>query len=78
MDLVEDVPKPTQEQWLAGLLEAQTYLHSLGITMLQDVNVNLSMVEAFYEAAKRLSSNDHLVLSHSVELGLQEHHVKVH
>jgi predicted amidohydrolase YtcJ len=53
VDLVEKVvPKPTREQWLAGLLEAQTYLHSLGITMLQDANVNPSMVEAYSEAAK--------------------------
>src|SRR5262245_27756172 len=53
VDLVEAVvPKPTQEQWLAGLREAQTYLHSLGITMLQDANVNSSMVEAYSEAAK--------------------------
>src|SRR5262245_249734 len=52
-DRVEKVvPKPTQEQWLAGLLEAQAYLHSLGITMLQDANVNPSMVQAYSEAAK--------------------------
>src|SRR5262245_13255616 len=52
-DRVEQVvPKPTQEQWLAGLLEAQAYLHSLGITMLQDANVNPSMVQAYSEAAK--------------------------
>jgi predicted amidohydrolase YtcJ len=52
-DRVEKVvPKPTKEQWLAGLLEAQTYLHSLGITMLQDANVNPGMVEAYSEAAK--------------------------
>jgi predicted amidohydrolase YtcJ len=49
---VEDVvPKPTQEEWLAGLLEAQTYLHSLGITMLQDANVNPRMVEIYHKAA---------------------------
>jgi predicted amidohydrolase YtcJ len=55
MDLVEAegvVPKPTPEQLRAGLLEAQAYLHSLGITMVQDANVNLSMVRAYSEAAK--------------------------
>ncbi|HEY6383665.1 MAG TPA: amidohydrolase family protein, partial [Pseudolabrys sp.] len=52
VDLVEKVvPKPTPDQWLAGLLEAQTYLHSLGITMLQDANVNPGMVDAYSKAA---------------------------
>src|SRR5262245_24737870 len=53
VDLVEKVvPKPTPDQWVAGLLEAQAYLHSLGITMLQDANVNPDMVGAYSEAAK--------------------------
>jgi predicted amidohydrolase YtcJ len=53
-DLVEKVlPPPTEEQWRAGLLDAQTYLHSLGITMLQDANVNPSMVEAYHKAASK-------------------------
>jgi predicted amidohydrolase YtcJ len=48
VDLVDKVlPQPTEEQWRAGLLDAQAYLHSLGITMLQDANVNPSMVEAY-------------------------------
>ena len=52
VDLVEKVlPETTEEQWLAGLREAQTYLHSLGITMLQDANVNPSMVEIYHKAA---------------------------
>ncbi len=52
VDLVEEVvPQPTPQQWLDGLRDAQTYLHSLGITMLQDANVNPSMVKAYYEAA---------------------------
>jgi predicted amidohydrolase YtcJ len=52
VDLVEKVlPKTTDEQWLAGLRDAQTYLHSLGITMLQDANVNPRMVEIYHKAA---------------------------
>ena len=36
-DLVEKhAPEPTPEDWLAGLREAQTYLHALGITAWQD------------------------------------------
>jgi predicted amidohydrolase YtcJ len=51
-DLVEKVvPQPTDEQWLAGLRDAQTYLHSLGITMLQDANVSARMVEIYHTAA---------------------------
>src|SRR5262245_26870014 len=52
VDLVEKVvPHPTTEQWLAGLREAQTYLHSLGITMVQDANVNPRMLEIYQQAA---------------------------
>lgn len=37
MDLVEDlIPPPTNEQLVAALTEAQSYLHSLGITAWQD------------------------------------------
>lgn len=40
MDLVGDlVPPPTEEELHAGLLEAQRYLHSLGITSWQDAIV---------------------------------------
>jgi hypothetical protein len=54
VDLVDKVlPQPTEEQWRAGLLDAQAYLHSLGITMLQDANVNPSMVEAYHKAASK-------------------------
>src|SRR5262245_43617243 len=52
VDLVEKVvSQPTEEQWLTGLREAQTYLHSLGITMVQDANVNPRMLEIYYKAA---------------------------
>jgi predicted amidohydrolase YtcJ len=41
-DLVEKhAPKPTAEDWLAGLRAAQTYLHPLGITAWQDAHVGL-------------------------------------
>ena len=41
MDLVVPlVPEPTHEEMIAGLLMAQTYLHSLGITAWQDALVD--------------------------------------
>ena len=47
VDLVEKVlPQTTDDEWLAGLREAQGFLHSLGITMVQDANVNPSMVRS--------------------------------
>ena len=49
----EKLPETTQEEWLAGLRVAQTILHSHGITMLQDANVNPGMVDAYHEAARR-------------------------
>src|SRR5262245_46085293 len=45
------LPETTLAEWLAGLDVAQTILHSNGITMLQDANVNLSMVKAYHAAA---------------------------
>jgi predicted amidohydrolase YtcJ len=33
------VPPPTEEEWIAGILRAQAYLHSLGITAWQDAIV---------------------------------------
>jgi predicted amidohydrolase YtcJ len=52
VDLVEKVvPQPRTEQWLAGLREAQGYLHSLGITMVQDANVTPRMLEIYHQGA---------------------------
>jgi predicted amidohydrolase YtcJ len=52
MDLVDEVmPQPTPQQWEAGLREAQGRLHSLGITMVQDANVNPRMLEIYHYAA---------------------------
>src|SRR5215475_2049883 len=53
VDLVEKVlPQTTDDEWLAGLREAQGFLHSLGITMVQDANVNPRMVKIYHEAAR--------------------------
>jgi predicted amidohydrolase YtcJ len=51
VDLIK-VPDATTEQWLAGLKDAQSHLHSLGITMIQDANVNPRMLEIYHEAAR--------------------------
>ena len=52
VDLVEQkLPVTTLEEWLNGLRVAQTCLHSHGITMLQDANVNESMVNVYSDAA---------------------------
>jgi predicted amidohydrolase YtcJ len=70
MDLVEAVvPKPTREQLLAGLLEAQAYLHSLGITMVQDANVNSGMMDAYSEAAKEAAKNRRLMAAQATDPG---------
>ena len=53
VELVDQkLPETTLADWLAGLRVAQTCLHSHGITMLQDANVNASMVNAYSEAAR--------------------------
>jgi predicted amidohydrolase YtcJ len=53
VDLVgKKLPETTLAEWLAGLRVAQTILHSHGITMLQDANVDPSMVNAYSEAAR--------------------------
>jgi predicted amidohydrolase YtcJ len=53
VDLVDKkLPETTLAEWLAGLRVAQTLLHSHGITMVQDANVNPSMVNAYSEAAR--------------------------
>jgi predicted amidohydrolase YtcJ len=53
VDLVDKkLPETTLAEWLAGLRVAQTRLHSHGITMVQDANVNPSMVDAYSEAAR--------------------------
>lgn len=56
MRLVGDLaPEPTQEDWERGLLEAQRYLHSLGITAWQDAIVGGSYptLEAYLAVAGR-------------------------
>jgi len=56
MRLVGDLaPEPTQEEWERGLLEAQRYLHSLGITAWQDAIVGGSYptLEAYLAVAGR-------------------------
>lgn len=53
MDLAEaKVPKPSRAMSLEGLRAAQRLLHSLGITMIQDANVDPRNLEV-YEAAAR-------------------------
>jgi predicted amidohydrolase YtcJ len=52
--LVEDlVPEPTREEWEAGILEGQRYLHSLGITAWQDARVEPPIQEAYVALAER-------------------------
>lgn len=52
-DLVmEYVPKPSREMMLAGLDYSQKYLHSFGITMVQDANVDLDNLETYSDAAR--------------------------
>ena len=52
VNLVEKVvPQPSTKQWLAGLRAAQSYLHSLGITMVQDANVSPRMLKIYHRAA---------------------------
>src|SRR5215813_13460950 len=52
VNLVEKVvPQPSTKQWLAGLRAAQGYLHSLGITMVQDANVSPRMLKIYHRAA---------------------------
>ena len=41
------VPKPGTDEWVAGILNAQTYLHSLGITAWQDAWVTRETLEAY-------------------------------
>ena len=41
------VPKPDRDEWIAGILNAQTYLHSLGITAWQDAWVTEDTLEAY-------------------------------
>ncbi len=56
MHLVGDLaPEPTQEEWERGLLEAQRYLHSLGITAWQDAIVGGSYptLDAYVAVAQR-------------------------
>jgi predicted amidohydrolase YtcJ len=52
--LVEDlVPEPTTEEWEAGILEGQRYLHSLGITAWQDARVEAPIQAAYVALAER-------------------------
>jgi predicted amidohydrolase YtcJ len=51
VDLIH-VPDATTEQWLAGLEDAQSHLHSLAITTIQDANVTPRMLEIYHEAAR--------------------------
>jgi hypothetical protein len=45
------VPKPDKEEWKAAILNAQGYLHSLGITAWQDAWVTPETLEAYAELA---------------------------
>jgi predicted amidohydrolase YtcJ len=52
-DLVEArIPKPSREMALAGLRAAQQRLHSVGITMIQDANVDASTLGFYSDAAR--------------------------
>jgi predicted amidohydrolase YtcJ len=54
MDLVERlIPPPTLEEWMAAIVEAQTYLQSLGITAWQDAIVEPEHLEAYRSLAGR-------------------------
>src|SRR5262245_19941628 len=51
--LVEDrMPPATTDEWRDGLREAQSLLHSFGITMIQDANVTRRMLEIYNQAAR--------------------------
>jgi predicted amidohydrolase YtcJ len=53
LDLVEArLPKPSREMALAGLRSAQQRLHSLGITMIQDANVDAGSLGFYHDAAR--------------------------
>ncbi len=41
------VPKPDRDEWVASILNAQTYLHSLGITAWQDAWVTPETLDAY-------------------------------
>ena len=52
INLVEKVvQQPSEDEWLAGLREGQSILHSLGITMVQDASVSRRMLEIYHQAA---------------------------
>ena len=53
VDLAEaKIPQPSKELLMAGLVYGQKYLHSLGITMVQDANVDSDHLEIYAEAAR--------------------------
>lgn len=47
------VPKPDQDEWEASILNAQAYLHSLGITAWQDAWVTPETLDAYVALAAR-------------------------
>jgi predicted amidohydrolase YtcJ len=54
MDLVKErMPPITSEEWRAAILEAQRYLHSLGITAWQDASVEPEHLRAYMALAGR-------------------------
>jgi predicted amidohydrolase YtcJ len=56
MSLVDDhAPEPTADEWAEGLVKAQAYLHSLGITAWQDAIVGGSYdtLDTYVSAAER-------------------------
>jgi predicted amidohydrolase YtcJ len=54
MDLVERLMPPiTPVEWMAAILEAQRYLHSLGITAWQDAWVEPEHLDAYLRLAER-------------------------
>ena len=61
MNLVGDrAPGETQEEWIAGLRVAQTYLHSLGITAWQDAIVGLAASYRTLDAYVRFARDGEL------------------
>lgn len=61
MNLVGDrAPGETQEEWIAGLRAAQTYLHSLGITAWQDAIVGLAASYRTLDAYVRFARDGEL------------------
>jgi predicted amidohydrolase YtcJ len=69
-ELVEaHAPKPDYAVYEKGLREAQSYLHSLGITLIQDAYVSPRMLEAYARAEKEGMLTMKVVAAQATEPG---------